>query len=315
MTTQSAVVVGIDVSKKRSSICFLGPDEKVIKQFDRVVERYPDLLKDLAKLAPRVVLLEASGGQEKNLKVKLHKSGIPFRVVDPLRVRRFAESIGAFAKTDKVDARIIALYGLRNGIEPQTMPGEKVTVVKELMERRRQLVSMRADEKNRRGLAGNKTALRSIKAMLKALCDEIDDIDKDIDDTIASDDELQRKTEVLSGVKGVGEQTARVIVSSMPELGTMNRREAAAMAGLAPFARDSGKHRGLRSIRGGRKEVREALYMATLSAKRYNPVIREFYERLKAAGKKTKVVMTACMRKLLLILNALLKNNILAQGK
>lgn len=309
MSASLALVVGIDVSKKRCSVCLMDENEKAVKQFDRTADRYSDLVKDLVKLEPRVVLLEATGGQEKNLQVKLYKAGIPFRVLDPLRVRRFAESIGAFAKTDKIDARVIALYGVRNNIAPQTMPDEQTVLIKELMDRRRQLVSMRADERNRRTLARNKTALKSIKAMIKALSDEIDDIDKDIDDAIASDDELQRKAEALTSVKGVGEQTAKVIVSSMPELGSLNRREAAALAGVAPFARDSGKQRGVRSIRGGRKEVREALYMATLSAKRFNPTIRAFYERLKAAGKKTKVAMTACMRKLLLILNAVLKES------
>lgn len=309
----TSIVVGIDVAKSSSSVCFMDEGEKVVKQFDRAVERYADLVKDLVKLEPKLVLLEASGGHEKNLRVKLYKAGVPFRIVDPLRVRRFAESIGAFAKTDKVDARIIALYGLRNGIQPQTMPDETTLQVKELMNRRRQLVSMRSDEQNRRSLVKNKTALKSIKAVIKALTDEIDDIDKDIDDTIASDDELQRKTEALTDVKGVGEHTARVIVSSMPELGAMNRREAAALAGVAPFARDSGKHRGVRRIRGGRKEVRDALYMAALSATRFNPEIRAFYERLKASGKKTKVAITACMRKLLLILNALLKKLNMAQ--
>lgn len=306
-TSKESCVVGIDVSKSSASVCFLAENESVVKQFERKVERYNDLVKDLKKQNAKLVVLEATGGYEKNLALRLHQAGVPFRVVDPLRVRQFASSIGQYAKTDKVDAHVIALYGLRNKIEPKAMPSEETVVLKELVHRREQLVKMRAEEQNRKGKTRNKKIEKNIKEVIKYLKNEIDDIDKDIDDMISSDEELEAKKEVLTSVKGVGEQTARVLISSMPELGRMNRREAASMAGVAPYPRDSGKRNGVRRIRGGRPEIRNALYMAVMTGIRHNPVIKEFYERLKAKGKKTKQAMTACMRKLVVILNATMK--------
>ena len=308
-------VVGVDISKDFCAVCIIDSGEKVLKQYDRKVEKYADLAKDLKKLNPRVVILEATGGYEKALTTKLAAAGVPFRVIDPKRARKYADSIGFLSKTDKEDARLLALYGLRNSIEPRAMASEKELLIREYMDRRRQLVSIRADETKRQRMLHDKKTIKSVKVLLKLLDSQIKELDAAIDEEIGGDDELNRKEEVITSVAGVGDQTARTIISSMPELGTIGRREAASLAGLAPYACDSGKYRGLRRIRGGRTEVRNVLYMAALSAIKHNSIIKTFYERLIAVGKKPKSVIVACMRKLLLIINALLKKNELFEAK
>lgn len=305
--SQVRFVVGVDVSKDSVVVCYLGENENVLKQFTRKREKYADLVKDLVKEKPKLVILEATGGYEKNLKVKLAKAGVPFKVVDPLRPRQFAESIGLFAKTDKDDARMLALYALRNNIQPQELSSEKEQLLREYMDRRRQLVSMRADEKKRQPAATLKEISRNIKDSIKFLDAQIKEIEAVIDAEIANDDDLNAKKQILTSVDGVGDQTANTILSSMPELGKMNRQEASALAGLAPFPRDSGQYRGQRKIRSGRAVIRNVLYMATLSAIKSNAYIRNIYDRLVTRGKAKKMAIVACMRKLLVLLNALLK--------
>lgn len=308
-------VVGIDVSKSNSVVCIVDNTEKVLKHYTRKEDKYPDLVKDLKKLAPRVVILEATGGYEKALTIKLSKAGVPFRVIDPKRARSYADSIGLFSKTDKEDAKLLAIYGLRNNIEPKALSSEKELLLRTYMDRRRQLVSMRSDELRRQHQTHDRKMAKSIKAMLKLLNSQIKDIDASISDEIEGDDDLSRKEEIITSVDGVGEQTAKTIISSMPELGAIGRRQATALAGLAPYARESGQFRGLRRIKGGRGDVRKVLYMAALSAIRHNHDIKTFYTRLVETGKKPKVAIVACMRKLLLLLNALLKKNELFEAK
>jgi transposase len=204
---------------------------------------------------------------------------------------------------------MLALYALRNKLEPAAVPSGKMQEIRALLERRRQLVLLRASEKTRQHLEANKTASKSIKSHLSFLTKEIDALDKALGELVDDDDDFRHKAEIMTSVPGVEEQTALTLIGAMPELGSINRSEAAALAGLAPFAHDSGKLRGKRMIRGGRAHVRQSLYMAAVSAVRYNPRLKAIYQRLVAAGKAKKLALTACMRKLLLLLNALLRKD------
>lgn len=307
----SVTIVGIDVSQDYSDVCILDEEESPVHQGKFPVDKYKALVKKLAKANPRIVVMEATGGYERKLAALFAAACIPYRVLNPLRVRQFASSIGQLSKSDAIDARILALYALRNKIEPGEVPDAKTLELKALLLRRRQLVNLRTAEKNRMHRAEYKATVDSVKEMVTFLEEQIEAIDRMLDDSIDDDDDFQRKEEILTSVPGVGEQTARALIGEMPELGKINRGETASLAGLAPFAYDSGKYRGTRSIRGGRHAVRSALYMATLSAIRCNLRIKQMYNRLIAAGKKKKVAITACMRKLIVLLNALLKNNAL----
>lgn len=303
------VSIGIDIAKEYCDVCFLDELENPNHQGRYNEGKYKALAKKIAKANPRIVILEATGGYEREVACFLAAADIPFRVVSPLRTRQFANSIGLLGKNDTIDAKMLALYALRNKIEPAEIPDEKTLELRALLDRRRQLLDLRTAEKNRAHRTGNKVAVKSVKKVLAILEDEIASIDALLDEAVDNDDEFRRKEEILTSVPGVGEQTARSLLGSMPELGKIDRAEAAALAGLAPFARDSGKTRGKRSIRGGRFFVRRSLYMAALSAVKHNAKLKEIYQRLVAAGKAKKLALTACMRKLLLLLNALLKKN------
>jgi transposase len=303
----SGVIVGVDVSKESVDVCFLDQEENAIKNQSYPKEKYPALVKNLGKCKPKIVVMEATGGYEKELAVLLANKKLPFRILNPTRVRKFADAIGKLCKTDKVDALVLALYAKRNSVDAAELPDENQMVLRELVERRRQLVSMRAMEKTRLQTTSNQMARTSIIDVVRHLDKQISDIDKQLDRFVDSNTELREKEELLSSVPGVGTVTARVMLSQLPELGHVNRQSAAALAGVAPYERQSGQFRGRSMIFGGRKEVRNALYMATLSAKKHNPLIRDFYQRLITAGKKVKVALTACMRKLLLQMNSVLK--------
>lgn len=301
------ITVGVDVSKETVDVCFIDQEEKPLKEQRYTRDKYPALVKNLAKCKPAVIVMEATGGYEKELAIALANKKLPFRIVNPTRVRKFADAIGKLCKTDKVDALVLALYAKRNQIEPAEVPDESQYFLRELVERRRQLVSMRATEKTRLQMTSNPTARESIDAVIRHLDKQLKDIDHELDRFVDSNEQLREKEELLSSIPGVGSVTARSMLSRMPELGRLNRRSVAALAGVAPYERQSGQFRGRSMIFGGRKEVRNALYMATLSAKKHNPAIRDFYQRLIAMGKKAKVALTACMRKLLLQMNAVLK--------
>ncbi len=301
--------IGIDVSKDHCDVCFLDEKENSNHQGQYPEEKYKALVKKIAGAKPRIVILEATGGYERGLAALLLASEVPYRVVNPLRARQFAQAIGLLGKTDSIDARMLGLYALRNKIEPAVVPNGKIQEIRALLERRRQLVSLRASEKTRQHLEANKTAAKSIESHLFFLTKEIETLDSALDELVKGDEEFRHKEEILTSVPGVGEQTARTLIGAMPELGSLNRGEAAALAGLAPFAHDSGKLRGKRMIRGGRANVRQSLYMAAVSAIRYNPRIKVIYQRLVSAGKAKKLALTACMRKLLLLLNTLLKKD------
>ena len=246
--------------------------------------------------------------RERQLVAALLEAGWTVSVVNPRQVRDFAKALGRLAKTDRIDAQTLALFAQCVQPRPTQKTPEKQQELDALVTRRRQLVSLRSMEKMRRPQAVHKTACRSIDKLLKVLDGQIAALDKAIARLIDADDDWRAKRDLIESVPGVGPTTSATLVAELPELGRLNRQEIASLAGLAPFNHDSGKFRGQRRIRGGRAPLRTTLYMAALSAKRCNDTLRSFAQRLHKAGKPFKVVITACMRKLLTILNTLVRN-------
>ena len=252
--------------------------------------------------------MEATGGLERRLAAELIGAGHRVAVVNPRQVRDFARGSGKLAKTDRIDALILARFALQVQPRLAEKTSEKQTELAALVTRRRQLQAMAVAETNRRDAAATSPARHSIDKVLRLLRKEIEQIDSAIARWIASDDQWRGQAERLKSVPGVGPTTSATLVAELPELGKLNRQQVTSLVGVAPFCRDSGKHRGQRSIWGGRASVRSTLYMAALTAYRCNPTIRAFALRLRAAGKPTKVILTACMRKLLVILNTMIRN-------
>jgi len=301
--------VGIDVAKKSLDVATVPPTTS--RTFVHDTKGRQELLGNLPQPGTCLVTVEATGGYERLLVVDLLDAGHLVAVVNPRQVRDFAKALGILAKTDRIDAAVIALFGQQVKPRPLAEVHEKQSELDQLVTRRRQLVGLRTAEKNRLSMAHSKPVKRSLQLVINTLNKEIKRIEKDILALVESDDQWRGKADILSSVPGVGNVTAATLIAEFPELGQINRQQAAALAGLAPFNRDSGKFQGKRTICGGRRTVRTALYMAALSAKTCNPVIRKFAERLKAEGKLPKVILTACMRKLLVILNTMLKTNTL----
>ncbi len=264
----------------------------------------------LAWLPPHdcTIVLEATGGFERRLAAELVDAGRRVAIVNPRQVRDFARGIGVLAKNDRVDARVLAIYAQHVRLRWHTKPAEKQQELTALVGRRRQLIALQTAESNRLEQATIKSAAKSIRHVLDLLRKELKNLDVEIARLIADDDDWRGKSELLQSVPGVGPATSASLVAELPELGKLNRQQIASLVGLAPFSRDSGQFRGQRSIWGGRGSVRRALYMAAFNAKRSNPVIRAFAERLKRGGKRPKVILTACMRKLLVILNTMVRN-------
>lgn len=304
----SASVVGIDVSKASLDVAF-GPDLPV-QSFSNEPAGHRALTKALAKHTTSRIVMEATGGYEHTLLRHLVDRHLPAIRVNPRQVRDFARATGILAKTDSIDARVLVHFGA--AVEPiqRPLPSVKQERIARLQTRRGQLVCMRIAESNRLQQTTDDLLVRTMKAVIKSIDEQIELIEAESADVIAEHAQLKRTYEILTSVPGVGPVTASVLMGGMPELGQLSRQEAASLAGLAPFNQDSGTHRGQRHIRGGRAPVRTALYMATLSSLRCNPVIVEDFKRLTAAGKPGKVAMTACMRKLLTILNALVRDNV-----
>lgn len=300
------VFIGIDVSKSSWDVHLLPQGRSFTLQVDDgAVAR---LLEKLGAAAAASVVLEATGGFERPLVAELIDAGWTVAVVNPRQVRDFAKALGRLAKTDRIDAETLALFAQRVQPRPTQKTPEKQQELDALVTRRRQLVSLRSMEKMRRPRAVHKAARRSIDQVLKVLDQQIAALDKAIARLLEADDDWRAKRDLIESVPGVGPTTSATLVAELPELGRLNRREIAALAGLAPFNHDSGKFRGQRRIRGGRGPLRAALYMAALTAKRCNETLRAFAERLHRAGKPFKVVLTACMRKLLTILNTLVRS-------
>ena len=301
------VVVGIDVSKDRLDV-HLWPSGQSF-----ALENAPDGVAELAKRLRHynvtLVVIEATGRYERRAAFALMDAHLEVAVVNPRLPRDFAKSTGQLAKTDAIDARILAQFGAVIGPRPSEKPAENQLVLDELVARRRQLVEMITMEKNRIEHAIFMRLRRQIEHVVKALQKQLEQIEAEILTLIDRDDDWRRRFEVLKSAPGVGDATAATLVAELPELGRLNRQAIAALVGVAPINRDSGRERGQRHIAGGRHSVRRMLYMATLTARSWNPVIKAFAQRLAAAGKPFKVVMTACMRKLLTILNTMVRNN------
>lgn len=299
---------GVDVSKQHLDVCLGTLQQRVANDADG----YDALIAIFKAAQADLVALEATGGYERGLVCALQGAGIAVARLNPRQARDFAKSMGVLAKTDRVDARLLRDFAdvlarhkdRAKYITP--MVDERQRELAELMTRRRQLVDMRVAENNRLEQAG-KRSKRSILSMLKTLDKQLQVIDQDIDDHL--DHHFKEQRDILASVKGVGPVTIMTLMGALPELGKLGRRQVAKLVGIAPLANDSGDRKGQRSIWGGRAEVRSVLYMATLVATRHNPVIEAFYTRLLEAGKLKKVAIVACMRKLLTILNAMLRDN------
>ncbi len=299
------VYIGIDVSKDSLDVAVYASDKQWRYSNDPV--GIASLCKMLVKLGPTLVVFEATGGYELPLYVALGEAGLPAALVNPRQIRDFARSMGKLAKTDAIDARVIAQFAnAAPDLKPKPIPDTQV--LKKIFTRHNQLVEMITMESNR--LKGADQDLKEgIESHIAWLKRELDDVDGKLRSHVEQDPVYREKDSLLQSTPGVGPTVSAALVAELPELGSLNRRQIAALVGVAPLNRDSGMHRGKRIVWGGRGRVRAALYMATLTATRFNPVIRSFYTRLLAAGKAKKVALTACMRKLLTILNAMLKHH------
>jgi len=303
---QQQVYIGIDVSKKQLDVAIRpGNDFFQVANDDLGLAA---LVQRLVSLQPQLILLEASGGFETLAAASLRQADLPAQIINPRQVRRFADSTGRLAKTDKIDAGVLAHFAevLKPPLRP--WPEAQQQELAALMTRRRQLVEMVVMEKNRLGTAWSPKVRKSLQVHLQALQEQLKELEQDLDDFIRRSPLYLEKDQLLQSVPGVGALTSQSLMAWLPELATLNRKQIAALVGVAPFNRDSGQMRGRRTVWGGRQQVRPSLYMATIAACRFNPAIQNFYQRLLQAGKRKKVAITACMRKLLTILNAVLKH-------
>jgi transposase len=296
--------IGIDVAKATLDIAVLPSGEAWAVTNDDV--GLQELVPRLLALTPTLVVLEATGGFESPAVAALAKATIPVVVANPRQVRDFAKALGRLAKTDALDAAILAEFAQRVRPEPRALPDETAQLLDSFLTRRRQLIDMLTAEKNRLGFA-RAPVKRDLLQHIRWLEKRLDDIDHDLHDVLRTSPLYHAKSTLLQSVPGVGPITALTLLAALPELGQLSRREVAALVGVAPLNRDSGTLRGRRMIWGGRAPVRAALYMAAFAGVRWNPVLHQFYTRLRAAGKPFKVAITACMRKLLVILNTMMR--------
>ena len=298
--------VGIDVSKAQVDVAVRPTGQRWVVSYDETGIK--ELVSQMVDLGPAMVLLEATGGLELPLVAALAAAALPVVVVNPRQVRDFARATGMLAKTDALDAAVLAHFA--DAIRPEVRPlrDAESQVLNSLTARRHQVLTMLVSEKNRLGTAISAVRPR-IEAHIAWLEQELNDLDKELRQSLRRSPVWREKDDLLRTVPGVGEQLSLTLLADLPELGTLDRRQIAALVGVAPYNRDSGALRGKRAVWGGRSRVRGVLYMGTLTATRFNPVISDFYQRLLAAGKAKKVALVACMRKLLTILNAMVKNN------
>ena len=303
--SKAEVFVGIDVSKNELEVmCRPNKERWTVANSENEIVL---LCKRLKAMKPSLIIMEATGGLEVPLVSELAAAKLPVFVINPRQARDFAKGVGRLAKTDKIDADTLAFFG--ETIRPDVRPlkDQETQELAALVTRRRQLVDMLTAEKNRLQQSP-KTVRENIKTTIESLNKLLKDIDDELKKHMGNNPTWQKKDAILQSTPGIGQVTSLTLLSFLPELSTLNRRQIAALVGLAPLNRDSGKSHGKRCIWGGRANIRSVLYMATLSATRFNPVIQEFYNRLINAGKEFKVAITASMRKLLIILNAMVKN-------
>ncbi len=303
MTDPAGIFVGIDVSKIRLDIAVHEPATSW--PADNTDRGIADLVQRLKELSPTLIVLEATGGYELSLVAELAHARLPVVVANPRRVRAFARSIGQLAKTDKLDARVLAHLAATLRPEPRPLPSDQEEQLTALLTRRRQILDMLTVEKNRLHTV-RKPMRGDIEEHITWLTQKLEKLDEEIDRFIQSSSLWKEKDAILQSAPGVGRVTSSTLLGMLPELGTLNRQEIAALVGVAPVNKDSGRRKGKRRIFGGRAAVRRVLYMAALAATKCNPKIRKFYQHLLKQGKEKKVALTACMRKLLVILNAML---------
>lgn len=302
----SPAFAGIDVAKDRLDV-HLRPSGQyfTVPRHGAGIEQ---LLDRLRQAAPTLVVMEATGGFELTVAAAVAGAGIPLAIVNPRQIRDFARATGRLAKTDRLDAEAIALFAERIRPEPRPVPEEEALALAELVARRRQIVEMIGMEQNRRRQARARRVARTIEATLRVLEAQLSELDDDIDAAIRQSPAWRAADELLQSVPGVGPVASRTLIAEMPELGHIHRRAAAALLGVAPINRDSGQMRGQRSIAGGRTALRSALFMATLSAVRWNPVLKAHYQQMIQRGRPKKVALIACLRRLLSILNAIIRS-------
>jgi transposase len=303
--TQAGQWVGIDVSKKKLDVC-VRPTQ-ALWQFKNESREIAQLIEKLKAYEIALVVLEATGGMERAVETQLAQAGYPVVVVNPKRVRDFAKATGQLAKTDRLDAKVLAHFAAAVRPEVRARASESAEELLELVTRREQLVEMLTAEKTRCQNARTRKSQAHVEKHIDWLKEQIHELDQEIQQQVAQSHQWQESVKLLTSVPGVGVVTAHKLVAMLPELGQLNRRQIAALVGVAPMNCDSGQMRGVRRITGGRAAVRSALYIATLVATRHNVVIKQFYEHLQAHGKSKKVALIACVRKLLVILNAILK--------
>ena len=305
-TKKSKAFIGIDVSKQLLEVAAHQSDYQF--RCANKASAFGELIAELIALRPALIVLEATGGLEIPVTAALHAAGLPVVVINPRQVRDFAKALGQLAKTDRLDARVLAHFAA--AIKPPLRPikSKDELELDALVGRRGQLVEMLTAEKNRRGSAATDTVRKEIKEHIDWLQDRIAELDEQLQALLKSSSLWQVKDDLLQSVPGIGPVVSFSMLADLPELGTLNRQQISKLVGVAPLNCDSGQLRGTRHIYGGRARVRSMLYMAALTATRYNPVIKEFYKRLLAKNKPFKVAITACMRKLLAIINVMVRD-------
>jgi len=305
-TKKSKAFIGIDVSKQLLEVAAHQSDYQFCCA--NKASAFGELIAELIALRPALIVLEATGGLEIPVTAALHAAGLPVVVINPRQVRDFAKALGQLAKTDRLDARVLAHFAA--AIKPPLRPikSRDELELDALVGRRGQLVEMLTAEKNRRGSAATDTVRKEIKEHIDWLQDRIAELDEQLQALLKSSSLWQVKDDLLQSVPGIGPVVSFSMLADLPELGTLNRQQISKLVGVAPLNCDSGQQRGTRHIYGGRARVRSMLYMAALTATRYNPVIKEFYQRLLAKNKPFKVAITACMRKLLAIINVMVRD-------
>ena len=301
-----AMVIGIDVSKDRLDVAVRPTGESLI--FKRTGVGIEDLIARLGALSPKMVAIEATGGFEAVVAAGLAGAGLPVVVVNPAQVRAFAQALGKRAKTDLIDAAVIAHFAEATKPKLRQMPDEVTRLLADLVARRRQIVEMIAAEAQRTRRMSDKRLTKSVARLRKALEKELSELDVLIDDQIRGSAVWVEKEDLLASVPGVGKTIARTLIAELPELGSLDRRQIAALVGLAPWTRQSGQWRGKSFIGGGRKSVRSSLFVGAMVAARYNPQLKSFRDKLVAAGKPKLIALVAVARKLITILNAILRD-------
>ena len=302
---EQKIFVGVDVSKDHLDVAVHPGGEAMV--FSRNGAGLQELTARLKTIAPQIIAVEATGGFETVVVAALGAAALPVVVVNPAQVRNFAKALGARAKTDPIDAAVIARFAEATRPILRAIPDEETRRLGDLVARRRQIIQMIVAEKQREKRAA-RAMRKSIARLLRALEKELSEVDKDIDDAVKGSPAWREKEDLLASVPGVGDVTARTLLAELPELGTLTRREIASLAGLAPYTQQSGQWKGKSFIAGGRAAVRSAVYMAAVSAARCNEVLRPFYQRLVDAGKPKKLALIAVARKLLTILNAIIRD-------